>query len=508
MPDNLTRRDFLKAAAASFVLQAASPVFKRLPSPLNQDQNTPNIIILLFDALSALHLSLYGYPRQTSPNFERLAGRSTVYHAHHSAAKFTTPSTAALFTGVYPWTHRVFTLGGMPSQKFEKENLWQALKDQFYQSAYLQNIYADVLLFQLQNHLDTHLGPDSFSEAGRTFYDHLFPNDMAFGGKSYDQFLFNPKEKPGSYFLSIPVDLARQTWKRVATNRNIETHPDGLPFLDGAETLFTLDEAMGGAEGMLAGLPEPHFSYIHILPPHTPYRPDKNFLGMFDDGWTPNTGKKHRLADGISRETLNKRRQVYDEYIANVDDQLGRLVDRLEASGVLENSYLVITSDHGDMLEKGEQGHVTPLLFEPVVRVPLLVMAPRQAERRDIYQPTSNIDVMPTLLNLAGQAVPDFCEGQVLPGLGGPTGERNVFMVEAKKNSSFQPISKATIALVRGDYKIIRYMGYRDYEGYEFYDLKNDPEEMHNLYDEHPAAPELQAILDSELEQANQSFEM
>ncbi len=199
---------------------------------------------------------------------------------------------------------------------------------------------------------------------------------------------------------------------------------------------------------------------------------------------------------------------MYDEYIANVDDQLGKLVDRLQASGVLENSYLVITSDHGDMLEKGEQGHVTPLLFEPVVRVPLLVMAPGQAERRDIYQPTSNIDLMPTLLNLAGQAVPDFCEGQVLPGLGGPTGERNVFMVEAKKNSSFQPISKATIALVRGDYKIIRYMGYRDYEGYEFYDLKNDPQEMHNLYDEHPAAPEMQAILDSELERANQSFEM
>jgi len=81
------------------------------------------------------------------------------------------------------------------------------------------------------------------------------------------------------------------------------------------------------------------------------------------------------------------------------------------------------------------------------VRVPLLILSPGQTDRRDIYEPTSNIDVMPTLLNLAGQPVPDFCEGRFYWD-GWTTGERNVFMVEAKKNSSFQPISKATIALV------------------------------------------------------------
>lgn len=504
MPEKFSRRDFLKAAAAAFVLQAGSPLVKHLPAVQPQQQDRPNFLILLFDAMSARHLSLYGYQRKTSPNLERLAGRATVYHAHHSAANFTTPSTASLFTGTYPWTHRVLTLGGMPRRTFEQSNLWQSLNGQYFQSAYLQNLYADLLLFQLQNHIDLHLGPDRFSKAGRTFYDHLFANDMAYGGKSYDQFLFNPKEKPGSFFLSIPIDLARQSWKRIATNRNIASHPDGLPFLDGAETLFSLDEAMAGVEGMLAGLPQPHFTYIHILPPHTPYRPDKNFLGMFDDSWVPNPGKKHRLADGISKETLNKRRQVYDEFIANVDDQLGRLVDRLEARGILENTYLVITSDHGDMLEKGEQGHVTPLLFEPVVNVPLLILAPGQNERRDIYEPTSNVDIMPTLLNLAGLPVPQTVEGHLLPGFGGQAGERNIFIVEAKKNSSFQPVTKATVALIRGNYKLLRYLGYRDYEGYEFYDLKLDPEEKFNLYDEHPAAAELQEILDSELERTNQ----
>ena len=72
------------------------PLVGALPKPLRnlsaQDPARPNIIIILFDAMAALNLSLYGYQRKTTSNFERLAQRSTVYHAHHSAANFTTPS--------------------------------------------------------------------------------------------------------------------------------------------------------------------------------------------------------------------------------------------------------------------------------------------------------------------------------------------------------------------------------------------------------------------------------
>ncbi len=70
------------------------------PSPLGT--NSPNIIVLVFDAMSADNLSLYGYRRETSPNFERLAQRSNVYHSHYSAGSFTTSGTASLLTGLYP----------------------------------------------------------------------------------------------------------------------------------------------------------------------------------------------------------------------------------------------------------------------------------------------------------------------------------------------------------------------------------------------------------------------
>jgi len=102
MPSHLSRRDFLKLSASLSML----PLVGALPEPLRnltaQNPARPNIIIILFDAMAARNLSLYGYQRKTSSSFERLAQRSNVYHAHHRGANFTTPSTASLFTGTIP----------------------------------------------------------------------------------------------------------------------------------------------------------------------------------------------------------------------------------------------------------------------------------------------------------------------------------------------------------------------------------------------------------------------
>src|SRR5260221_238692 len=107
--NKLSRRDFLKIAAAF----SAGTALSRFPFSLITGRHQPaagakNIIILLFDAMSARHLSLYGYERKTTPNFARLAERSTVYHAHYSAANLTSPGTATTFTGMNPWKHRAF----------------------------------------------------------------------------------------------------------------------------------------------------------------------------------------------------------------------------------------------------------------------------------------------------------------------------------------------------------------------------------------------------------------
>lgn len=94
-------------------------------------------------------------------------------------------------------------------------------------------------------------------------------------------------------------------------------------------------------------------------------------------------------------------------------------MDKLEASGILDHSYLVVTSDHGELFERGENGHNTFLLYDSVIHIPLLVSAPQQTKRQDFYSLTSNIDVLPTLLNIVKKEIPSSVEGRLLPGFGG-----------------------------------------------------------------------------------------
>jgi arylsulfatase A-like enzyme len=115
------------------------------------------------------------------------------------------------------------------------------------------------------------------------------------------------------------------------------------------------------------------------------------------------------------------------------------------------------------MFERGLHGHSTPLLYDPVVHSPLLISVPGKQSRTDIYSPTNNVDIVPTLLSLAGREIPDWCEGNLLPGLGGKEDfERSTFSMDAKENSSFAPIKKATIAMRKGKYKMIYYTGYEE----------------------------------------------
>lgn len=511
MPSKFTRRDFLKAAATLSLAPLVGKLPAALQAPQSQVQKPPNVIVVIFDAMSARHLSLYGYPRKTSPNLERLAQRATVYHAHHSAANFTAPSTVSLFTGTYPWTHRVFSLGGMPRKDLAAKNWWPLLADTYYLSAFVQNMYADLMLYQLHERLDSHLGPKSFGLGGRPFYDRFFAKDAYFGAKSIDQFVFDPKERPGSLFLSVPNDLLRRAWEASTTNRLLKTYPEGVPSLDGTNVLFTIDQVVEGAKGYVSSLPAPFLTYLHFMPPHTPYRPSREFLGMFEDGWAPPNSKKHILADGIARERLLLRRREYDEFIANMDAEFGKFIDHFYATGLWENTYLFITSDHGEMCEKGEQGHVTPLLFEPVIHVPLIIAAPGQNQRQDIYTPTSNVDVLPTLMKIAGQNAPDTCEGQILPGLGLDeqmrSGERSLFAIEAKRNAARSPLQKFSVAMMRENYKLVRYKGYRNNADlYEFYDLENDPEEKTNQYSPHPIIQEMQAEMEAKLKEVDQPY--
>lgn len=508
MDNRLSRRDFLKLAS----LLPLVPVVPRLPAlqgNFELAQPAPaNLIIILFDALSAANLALYGYPRQNCPNLERFARQATVFHNHHTAGNFTTPSTASLFTGTYPWTHRAFSLSGLIQRTIQPNTLFSQLSASYYQFAFTQNVYADMLLHQLHADLDRHERLDRFSLAGNTQYSRLFNNDGVYAMKSLDQLLFKREEAHGSLFLSILNDLNTRIRQQIHSQRLADLYPSGLPRLANTDVYFSFPQVTDGIINWLPELKPPFLAYLHLMPPHEPYIPARPFLGQFNDGWAPPAKKRHRLASRLSDERLNARRQLYDEFILNLDHEFGRLLDYLEESGLRDNSYILFTSDHGELFERGIHGHSTQVLFEPVIRVPLVISAPGQAGRQDVYDLTSNVDLLPTFLQLVGRPVPDWCEGQPLPGLGGHSDpERSIFVVEAKRNPAHLPLSKVTLGMMKGRYKLVHYRGYANYSGVsEFYDLETDPEELQNIYPDHPQARVFQEELEARLSLAEEPY--
>jgi len=128
------------------------------------------------------------------------------------------------------------------------------------------------------------------------------------------------------------------------------------------------------------------------------------------DGFNPPTKPKHRLGDQLPAKTLQAQRKLYDAYVANVDEEFGQFFDSLSGAGLLDNAYFVLTSDHGEMFERGVMGHTTPLMYDPGLHIPLLISAPGQKIRNDVSTQTNSVDVLPTLLQVAGRTLPSWAE--------------------------------------------------------------------------------------------------
>ncbi|MGC1379313.1 MAG: sulfatase-like hydrolase/transferase, partial [Anaerolineales bacterium] len=239
------------------------------------------------------------------------------------------------------------------------------------------------------------------------------------------------------------------------------------------------------------------------------YRPTPAFYQYFKDGWRPPQKPIHPLAGGkASYETSIFYRQFYDEYLASWDAETGRLFDYLKDSGLLERSYVIVTSDHGEMFERGEVGHFTPLIYDPVVHSPLIISTPGSSSgRQDIYTQTSGVDILPTLAHLTGNPIPSWAEGKILPKLGGEESrDRSVYTVDAKQNAAFAPLTKMSIALTRNDHRLVYYR-YPKLEQFEFYDLANDSEELRNIYSFQPAlALQMKAELLDKLAEVNRPY--
>lgn len=482
MKDPISRRDFLKLAGLLPVSVAAPGVITAL-SPTGQGGKVPNVLMIVFDAFSACHVSLYGYMRETTPNLARLAERAIVYHSHYAGGNSTMPGTASLLTGTYPWLHRAFGLDKKTVElSFNERNLFSAFES-FYRFAYTHNPVANRILTQFRGNIEDYIPLRTFFLANDEFFTGLFSADEDIASVSWVRALKNTKEEGYAYSLFLSRLLEKQRERLIAGLRG--QFPAGIPHIE-TDDYFLLEDAIDGLVTLLQTLSPPFLGYFHFLPPHRPYLTQQEFHGRFaKDRFKPVLKPPGVFTEGHPADYLLRKRTDYDEFILYVDREFGRLMEKLEGSGLLENTWVVLTSDHGEMFERGVLGHITPLLYQPVIRVPLLIFAPGQKTRQDIYSNTSAVDLLPTLLHITGQKKADWSEGAVLPPFSPSASEQTIYSIQARKNDQFKPITNATVALVTRPYKLIYFFGYEELgagvERIELYDVEKDPEEMNDL---------------------------
>jgi arylsulfatase A-like enzyme len=471
----------------------------KVPSGLpNPDQK--NILIFVFDALSARHLSIFGYPRNTTPNLTRFADRATVYHSHYAGGNFTTSGTASLLTGVYPWTHRAIHLYGSALESFSERNIFSSYPNDGFTYAYTHNLLAECLLQQFRSNIDLFKRTRELALDDPEYSDRLFASDYNVSLSSEQLILRGGETKPSSLFGSLLYRSLRLSQKRKIADIYGPQFPRGIPNLD--DVYFILEDAINWLIRELPAARRPFLGYFHILPPHEPYYPRKDFIGKFEDDFKPVAKPPGLFSEGRSDEFINEKRVQYDENLAYADAEFGRLYDTMVQQGILDNAIVIVTSDHGELFERGIVGHVSPTLYDPLIHIPLLISVPGQTQRQDVYSHTSCVDLLPTLAKITGQPVPEWSEGEVLPGFTDEPiqNEAGVFAVEAKSSPKQGTLNKVTVALIKGKYKLIYYRGYSNAPAPELFDLTNDPEELENLSSTKPSiAVDLQQEIEGRL---------
>jgi arylsulfatase A-like enzyme/predicted Zn-dependent protease len=201
----------------------------------------------------------------------------------------------------------------------------------------------------------------------------------------------------------------------------------------------------------------PFFAWVHLYDAHTPYTAPPPVAAQFPD-----------TRDG-----------AYDAEVAFVDQQVGRLIEALGAAGRLDDTLVVVLSDHGEQLgEHGEQTHGF-FVYDAAVQIPLIMAGPG-IERRVITDQVRIVDVMPTLLDLSGIAIPDSVQGATLrPAL---DGEAVDLLALAETWYPRYHYGWSELTAVRdGQFKFI--LAPRP----ELYDLTKDPKEQHDITAANPA---------------------
>lgn len=418
----------------------------------------PNLLLILTDEQPVQTVGAYGHGLAETPNLDRLSQEGILFNRAYTSSPVCTPARAGLFTGIYP--HNTGAWANHLALGQDVKTIGHYFRAQGYRTVYIGKWHLDGL-----DYFGSGVCPDEFEDEywydGRRHLGYLGPQRAnLWRSQSLDSV---------DALVRHEVDRAF-TWGGQITDRALEF----------------LTEAANDSR--------PWVLILCYDEPHHPWTCPAEFLERYQDAELPIPktfdtefeGKPQVQREwsewfGLDEQSLAYNQRMTLAATAFVDSEIGQVLD---AADGLENTYLLFTSDHGNQLGAHRLMWKGPWMYEESIRVPLIVRGPDVPRAHIENQIVSQIDVLPTLMELCGIPVPPIMDGQSFVGMiqEGATQAKGLsqaivefgrFQLDRDDFGAFYPIR----CIVEDRYKLVINLFDQD----EFYDLERDPLEQVNL---------------------------
>ena len=469
-----------------------------------------NILFIMYDQLRFDYLSCSGHPHLDTPNFDRVANMGVRFTNSYVQSPICGASRMCFYTGRYASSHGA-QWNGFPLRVGEQTigdhlrklgmNSWIIGKTHMKADAEGMarlGLAADSVIGarQAECGFDNWIrddglwayGPDGFYDEKRSPYNEYLKS------KGYDG------ENPWADYANAGVSDAEiaSGWmfRNADKPANIKEEDSETPWLT-AQTIDFIDQSEGDWMAHVSFI-KPHWPYIVPAPYHNMFGTEHVPLPVRDNVELENPHPvygaymSNKIANAFQRDEV--REKVIPAYLGLIkqcDDQLGVLLDHLEATGRMKDTMIVLTSDHGDYLGDHWLGE-KDLFHEPSVKVPLIIYDPRAAANNTRGTAcdalVESIDLAATFVDAAGGHVPDhILEGKsLMPWLNGETPKWRDFVISEydysatpqAANLGVEPRDARLFMVYDGRYKLMHSEG-----GMRpmLFDLHNDPQEFHDL---------------------------
>lgn len=422
----------------------------------------PNILVIQADQMTALVLSAYGKPYAITPNIDKIVAKGTLFANSYCNNPVCGPSRASMMTGRLPSDVGVYDNGAefLPSEP----TFAHYLRMQGYKT-----VLAGKMHF---------VGPDQLHGFEERVTTDIYPSDFAWTAD------WEQTDEPYAPSVMSLLSVVEAGY----CERNLQIDYDEEVYQAAKQEMY--NHARSTDE-------RPFMLHVSFTQPHNPFVAGKKYWDMYEgvdipeldvphipygkrDPWSQRYYLTIRQDEfDITPEQLYNARRGYLAMVTHIDEMIGGLVETLESTGQLDNTYIFITSDHGEMLgERGMWYKFNP--YEGSVRVPLIAQGPgiKAGHREEAL--TSLVDLLPTFTDIASDGTFDgFAapyDGRSLLNLPERGSEDDKIFIEFNGEGLYAP----ALIMIKGNLKLV----HSRTDPKMLFDLEKDPLELNNLADD------------------------